>query len=135
MCLFKFVMNSVITVDQVRNYQSITARVNTKFADGSYSGFSRRSYVVYATDYATPAFLKNLYGIPTYVIHTTHLLNNILPNISYVSSSLRVKNKASTQSVAEFLEQYYSTDDLDMYLTDMGIERQGVARYVLHIIL
>jgi hypothetical protein len=57
--------NCVITVDQVRNYQSITARVNTKFADGSYSGFSRRSYVVYATDYATPAFLKNLYGIPT----------------------------------------------------------------------
>lgn len=58
-------MCSTASIDFIRNYAPVTVRVSTSFADGSSSGFSRRSYSVYATDYATPKFLKDLYGIPT----------------------------------------------------------------------
>jgi hypothetical protein len=57
----------------------------------------------------TPAFLKQLYGVP---------------------SGLQVKNPASTQSVAEFLEQYFNPTDLTNYLAAMGVPAQTVANVI-----
>ncbi len=46
---------------------------------------------VYASDFATPDFLRDLYGVPR---------------------GLRVQHPDNSQCVTEFLEQYYSQQDL-----------------------
>lgn len=97
-------------IGMVRDYSSIRIKIQTEFTDGSRSAWSDWSHSVHATDYATPTFLKNLYGIPV---------------------SLKVKNPTkATQSVPEFLEQYYNQADLDMYLEEMGLPRQQVTRLI-----
>lgn len=58
---------------------------------------------VYASDFATPDFLRDLYGVPR---------------------GLRVQHPNNSQCVTEFLEQYYSQDDLvshdwDFFFTKM----------------
>jgi subtilase family serine protease len=93
------------SVGMIRDYSSIRVKLQSKFKDGSLSGFTPLTYAVYATDFATPTFLKNLYGIPV---------------------SLRVQDRRSTQAVAEFLEQYYSQGDLNTYLEQMGLPWQNV---------
>ena len=68
--------------------------ITTVYSDGSSGAIGDESLTVYLSDFATPQTLWDLY--------------NIVPNTV-------VSHPNATQSVAEFLGQYYSPQDLSSF--------------------
>jgi hypothetical protein len=95
-------------VGNVGMYEPLRVSIRTQWSDGTISD-SASSNPVFATDFATSDFLKNLYDIP---------------------AGLRVTHPRNSQAVAEFLEQYYNPKDLDTYLDMMGLPREKVYKTV-----
>lgn len=79
-------------------YLGYSVQVRAFYSDGR-SALSCQTVAVFATDFVTPTFLRDLYGIP---------------------QNLHVQHPSNNQAVTEFLEQYYDPVDLTTYLDLMG---------------
>ena len=88
-----------------KNYVGTHVQLRALFTDGRVAE-SCLSLTVFASNFATPEFLRDLYQIP---------------------SGLEIKIPNNTQAVTEFLEQYYNPEDLTTYLDLMGIPRQNIS--------
>lgn len=96
-------------VTNLKNTIRSILQLKTFFVNGNSSSFSAASSNFFPQPYVTPDFLAELYNIPAGI--TTRNANNI-------------------QSVAEFLDQFYSPDDLTRFFYAMGVNNGPVAKLI-----
>jgi tripeptidyl-peptidase I len=96
----------------LQNDVAHTVTVAVTYASGTppSSPYSNSSAVVFPKDFATPAFLAELYNIPQGVQVRTA--------------------EGGTNAVAEFLEQYFNPADLETWFTMFGLEYSPPAQVV-----
>eukprot|EP01126_Amoeba_proteus_P044425 TRINITY_DN4935_c0_g1_i3.p1 TRINITY_DN4935_c0_g1~~TRINITY_DN4935_c0_g1_i3.p1 ORF type:complete len:619 (-),score=89.84 TRINITY_DN4935_c0_g1_i3:58-1914(-) len=96
------------THSDLNNYESYKMQLSAVFAEGETQRFTYEGSVI-LSEWVTPQLLQQYYKI-TYGPQAT--------------------NSATTQSVAEFLEQYFSKKDLQEWFSLMGLKNQEVARVI-----
>jgi len=88
------------TFNNLRNYAQTVFSVVTQYSDKSTSVMGAPSFATHLSKFVTPQELWSRYNVP---------------------QNIRVTNPNNNQSVAEFLDQYYSPDDLHTFFNLMGL--------------
>lgn len=96
---------SLPLIDGIRNYVPANVSIRTQYSDGSQSAAAQYHAPVYTGKFVTPRTLTQRYQVP---------------------EGTSGSNPMNSRAVAEFLDQYYSPDDLNGFFDVMGIPRQPV---------
>jgi len=90
-----------VTLRSLHNYVATQFSMSSYYSDGSSGDWiSETGFRVFLSTFVTPDILANYYQMPV---------------------GFMAKNPLNSQSVAEFLEQYYSPEDLSYFFHLMGI--------------